>query len=126
MLIMSVNHSLEASPSSRTWRAWLAAFSAIQEQVAAGGSVQIQVDGGVKAHNIAMSRWGSPIAWSVQGCSTTERMLRTASQRFIKRSTEGPFHRILVVSLLIPSRSIQHGASLLKTTSNSSRIWGTT
>ena len=65
VLIMSVNHGFGGQSFIPTVEAKIRRLKeAIDAQVAAGGRpVQIQVDGGVKAHNIAMLR-----EWGVSNC----------------------------------------------------------
>jgi len=65
ILIMSVNPGFGGQSFIPTVEKKIRRLNAaIQEQVSAGGRpVQIQVDGGVKAHNIAMLR-----DWGVSNC----------------------------------------------------------
>ena len=75
VLIMSVNpgfggQSFIASVEGKIRRL----KSMIDQQVASGGRpVQIQIDGGIKAHNIAMvGEWALLIAWLARGFSTSK------------------------------------------------------
>ena len=91
VLIMSVNPGFGGQSFIPTVESKIRTLrKAIDEQVAAGGrNVQLQIDGGVKAHNIAMLReWGVTNAVVGSDCSMRMLPLLTTQQRFIKPSND--------------------------------------
>ena len=80
VLIMSVNPGFGGQSFIPTVESKIRTLrKAIDEQVASGGrDVQLQIDGGVKAHNIAMLRdWGVTNAVVGSACSTPTLALQT-------------------------------------------------